>query len=140
MRTGLLVVVVLSGCVSLPVISAREVVARAEQNELEAAAGTRRTKVEVSGLVMEISGGQSDRLVTAVDEGLATTTKSVLRKPFVTFEVEGVQVLASLTDEDPDAALSLRKGQVGTLLCRFGHFDRNAAGQRVMVLQYCRPP
>lgn len=76
MRTGLLVVVVLSGCVSLPVLNAREVVVRAEQNELAAAAETRRTKVEISGLVMEISGGQSDRLVTAVDDGLATTQYS----------------------------------------------------------------
>lgn len=127
----------LSGC-QLPIINARSLLATAAENELAAAAQTRRTKVEISGPVIDISAGQSDRLVIAENSGQQVTTAEVLRKPFVTFDVDGVRVIASLSDEDQDAALALKRGENGVLLCRFGHFDRSSAGNRLLILEYCR--
>lgn len=122
----------------MPIISARSLLTRATENELAAAAETRRAKVEISGPVVDISNGQTDRLVTSANAGQLMTTMEVLQKPFVMFDVDGVRVIASLSDEDREASMDLRKGEQGALLCRFGHFDRDASGKRFLVLEYCR--
>jgi len=133
-------VVVVSGCVT-PIVSASSLVARATtENELVASAEARRKRVEVVGNVIEVSSGRSDRTVTARAENKATTMQETLRKPFVMFDLAGEKVLAVLTDEDADVAVGLHEGQPGSLICWFSRFDRDALGQRVLVLEHCRRP
>lgn len=120
-------------------LNARELVTQAVENELAAEAQARRAKVAISGMVVDISTGQRDRLTTSQNEGQLVTTREVLRRPFVTFDLEGVRVIASLSDEE-DGATALRIGSVGALLCWFGHFDRDGSGKRLMVLEFCKMP